>query len=383
MATSMRKGFGVLATALAVGVGVVAVWDQLPSLPAILGVLSAADPLWLTLAAVATVVAIVAFSLIQRRLVTDLGGRLSRSRSVELTLTSGAISMALPAGSALGAGYTYRRLRGTGLSSDEAGVSMVGSAGLLTGTLVALYLALTGPTLFQELTDLIGRHATGLLVLLIVALVALAVLRVRRPDAGYGAIRHGAVRHEATPHGAIRHASTPDESAGTDSAANHRAPAGRIDASSDTARPRAASPIRRALSTVVEFARATRATAHSVPLATWRSGAALAVVKWAADFAVLAGAVLAVGGGVDLIAMASVYVGVQILRQVPLTPGGVGIVEAALLAGLIAAGASAAPAAAAVVVYRGLTFWLALLAGAVTGVAFRSPVRSELAGATS
>ncbi len=377
MATSMRKGFGILATVLAVGVGVVAVWDQLPSMPAILEVLSAADPLWLSLAVAATVVAIVAFSFIQRRLVTDLGGRLSRSRSVELTLTSGAISMALPAGSALGAGYTYRRLRGTGLSSDEAGVSMVGSAGLLTGTLVALYLALTGPTLFQELTDLIGRHATGLLLLLVVALIALPVLRVRRPPATHQSADGSAVRRQAGAHpssaGVGAGAGRTDTAAGTGTAAPD----------ADGVGAQVASPFRRALTSVVAFTRTTRATARSIPRATWRSGAALAAVKWAADFAVLAGAVLAVGGGVDLIAMASVYVGVQILRQVPLTPGGVGIVEAALLAGLIAAGAPAAPAAAAVVIYRGLTFWLALLAGAVTGVAFRSPVGRELAGATS
>lgn len=362
MATSMRKGLGVIATALAIGVGVIAIWDQLPSLPAILDVLWAADPVWLILATAATVVAVIAFSFIQRRLVVDLGGRLSRSRSVELTLTSGAISMALPAGSALGAGYTYRRLRGAGLSSDEAGVSMVGSAGLLTGALVALYLALTGPTLLHELTGLIGRHATGLLLLLVVALIALAALRPRRPDARPTPPRHTPARHEAVRQDASG--------------------AGVADAS-DAAGPRVASPVRRALTAVVTFARATRATARSIPRATWRSGAALAVVKWTADFAVLAGAVLAVGGGVDLIAMASVYVGVQILRQLPLTPGGVGIVEAALLAGLIAAGASAAPAAAAVVIYRGLTFWLALVAGAVTGVAFRNPVQRELAAANS
>ncbi len=367
MATSTRKGLGVMATALAFAVGVVAVRDQLPSLSAIFEVLSVADPLWLALATGATVVAVVAFSFVQRRLVIDLGGRLSRSRSVELTLTSGAISMALPAGSALGAGYTYRRLRGTGLTSDEAGVSMVGSAGLLTGSLIALYVALTGPTLLHELTDLIGRHATGLLLLLVVSLVVAAVARLRRPAAMHGSIRDGTARRKA---GAAQ--SIPDG-----------APAHRVDTGPDARASHLASRVRDGVTAVVAFAGATGATARSVPRATWRSGAALAVVKWTADFAVLAGAVLAVGGGVDLIAMASVYVGVQILRQLPLTPGGVGIVEAALLAGLIAAGVSAAPAAAAVVIYRGLTFWLPLVAGAVTGVAFRHPVRQELAVARS
>ena len=97
------------------------------------------------------------------------------------------------------------------------------------------------------------------------------------------------------------------------------------------------------------------------------------MLKWAADFAVLVCAALAVGATVDLVAVATVYLGVQALRQVPFTPGGLGVIDAALLAGLIAAGAGAAPAAAAVVIYRLLTFWLVLPAGAVAGALDRAP----------
>jgi uncharacterized protein (TIRG00374 family) len=97
------------------------------------------------------------------------------------------------------------------------------------------------------------------------------------------------------------------------------------------------------------------------------------VIKWAADFAVLAAATYAVGAEVDFVALATVYVGIQVLRQVPFTPGGIGLIEAGLLAGLIAAGSAAAPAAAAVVIYRALTFWLILPAGGIAALLDRAP----------
>ena len=87
----------------------------------------------------------------------------------------------------------------------------------------------------------------------------------------------------------------------------------------------------------------------------------------------LTAATLAVGADVDLIALATVYVGVQVLRQIPFTPGGIGIIEAALLAGLIASGSAAAPAAAAVLIYRALTFWLILPAGGIAALLDRAP----------
>ena len=104
--------------------------------------------------------------------------------------------------------------------------------------------------------------------------------------------------------------------------------------------------------------------------------------QWLADFAVLACATFAVGASVDFVSLATVYVGVQALRQIPFTPGGIGVIEAALLGGLIAAGAVAAPAAAAVVIYRVLTLWVILPAGAVAAVLDRAPAtRGHLAAA--
>jgi len=45
------------------------------------------------------------------------------------------------------------------------------------------------------------------------------------------------------------------------------------------------------------------------------------------------------------------------------TPGGLGGIEAGILAGLIACGVPAAPALAATLIYRGLTYWAPIIPG--------------------
>ena len=124
---------------------------------------------------------------------------------------------------------------------------------------------------------------------------------------------------------------------------------------------------------ITSYIRMSRETFRAIPAPAWRISSAAAVIKWLADFAVLVAATLAVGADVDFVSLATVYVGVQIIRQIPFTPGGIGIIEAALLAGLIAAGSAAAPAAAAVVIYRALTFWLILPAGGIAALLDRAP----------
>ena len=72
----------------------------------------------------------------------------------------------------------------------------------------------------------------------------------------------------------------------------------------------------------------------------------------------LAASVKAVGGSVPLVSVAVVYLtGSAIGSAVP-TPGGLGAVEAALSAGLTAAGLPGAKAITAVLLFRLLTFWL-------------------------
>jgi len=62
-----------------------------------------------------------------------------------------------------------------------------------------------------------------------------------------------------------------------------------------------------------------------------------------------------------------------------LTPGGLGVVEAALTAALVALGVPSGPALTAVLVYQFITFWLAIAIGWTAWWALRR--RREQAGA--
>ena len=86
------------------------------------------------------------------------------------------------------------------------------------------------------------------------------------------------------------------------------------------------------------------------------------VSKWALDLAVLTLVVRAVGGTASLAAIAGAYAAVNLLNSVPLTPGGLGVVEGGLSASLLAAGLDLGTAAAATLAYRAVSYWLPLAA---------------------
>ena len=56
---------------------------------------------------------------------------------------------------------------------------------------------------------------------------------------------------------------------------------------------------------------------------------------------------------------------------VPLTPGGVGIIELALISGITAAGGADAPVVASVLIYRLLTYVMPIIFGALTYLYWR------------
>lgn len=61
------------------------------------------------------------------------------------------------------------------------------------------------------------------------------------------------------------------------------------------------------------------------------------------------------GVQVSGLGVATAHLGVQLIRQIPGTAGGIGVIEASLLIALTAAGAEQAVAAAAILVYRVLS----------------------------
>jgi len=79
----------------------------------------------------------------------------------------------------------------------------------------------------------------------------------------------------------------------------------------------------------------------------------------------LAGALRAFGAHPGFGVVAGIYLGSSAVGALAPTPGGIGPFEAAAIAGLGGAGVAAAPAVAAVIAYRLLTYWLPVAPGAV------------------
>ena len=69
------------------------------------------------------------------------------------------------------------------------------------------------------------------------------------------------------------------------------------------------------------------------------------------------------------------YVAAALLGMIPLTPGGLGFVEAGLTAMLALAGVAGAAAAVATLAYRLISFWLPIPIGGLAYAVFRRRYR--------
>jgi uncharacterized membrane protein YbhN (UPF0104 family) len=97
----------------------------------------------------------------------------------------------------------------------------------------------------------------------------------------------------------------------------------------------------------------------------WWQALLASVARWGFDYAALVTALAAVGAHPSPSLVLLAYVGGQVLSQIPVTPGGLGFVEAGLTGLLALAGVGAADAALATLAYRLVSYWLPLPAGAV------------------
>ena len=77
----------------------------------------------------------------------------------------------------------------------------------------------------------------------------------------------------------------------------------------------------------------------------------------------LAASIQAFGGGPGVILIGAVYMGASAIAAAAPSPGGLGAIEAALVAGLTGVGMAAGPAVSAVLLYRLATYWLPVAPG--------------------
>jgi uncharacterized protein (TIRG00374 family) len=99
------------------------------------------DAGWLAVAVSAEIVSLFAAAHVQRRMLLIGGTRVPVARMTALYYSANAVSLTLPAGPAIGSGYTFRRLRHWGASVPLATFTLVASGALSTlafGILVAV-----------------------------------------------------------------------------------------------------------------------------------------------------------------------------------------------------------------------------------------------------
>jgi uncharacterized protein (TIRG00374 family) len=92
----------------------------------------------------------------------------------------------------------------------------------------------------------------------------------------------------------------------------------------------------------------------------------MALANWGWDCACLAVSFLAVGAPVPWRGLILAYGAAQLAANLPITPGGLGVVEGSLTIALVAYGGSRESTVAAVLMYRLMSFWALLLVGWAT-----------------
>lgn len=280
-------------------------------------------PGWLVLAFAGQVGSVVAFSLVTRSLLSP-GTRLSFRRTFRIDLVTIALSHAVPAGSAAGTALGYGLLAEEGVGRLESAFVKVTQSllsglllQLLLGLALALQLAIYGPD-----PTTIGVAAVG------AVLIVLAV-----GTTGMIAYREAATRTLArTLLRRIRRIQ-PDE----------------IDR------------------VVSELSARTRglltARGRLLWTCTWSLG------NWILDLLCLWASLRAFGAPPNIVLLTAAFCVVQVAAAIPISPGGLGVVEGSLIPILIGVGTSSPTAVLGVFVWRLFNYWLALPVGAVAYVA--------------
>ena len=310
----------------AIAVAVVVLRGQVPGLGAMWAALRQADPSWLLLAAMAQAVSIELFARQQTSLLRGFGVPMSNARSLAITYASTAVSVTMPAGGVVAAGFTIQQWRGRGATYATAATVTVLSGVASFGGLALLYLVGTGAALAVHP----GTPRTVPAPVLIAVAGSLAV-------AAFLTVALRRIRRMSPPSRPVAGART--------------WPAW----------------VTRLTAIAVPAVRAAR----DVPRRYGVAALGYATANWLTDLLCLVFTARALHLGLDLVPLAGVYLAVQLIRQIPLTPGGVGLIETSLLAGLVAAGAGHADAAAVVLTYRLLSCWFIVPIGATTWAVLR------------
>lgn len=284
---------------------------------------------WLLIAVVAEAGSMAAFARSQRRLLRAGGSDVHLTSMMAVTYAGNAISVSLPlAGAEVATGYAFREFRRRGVDPAVASWALAVS-GIFSSFAFAIVLAAGALVSGSAVAAALGLVAA--VVSLIPTFAVLAALRYRTARRLLNRLMAWLVRL---------------------SRRLFNRPA-----------PEAEDALERLLERIAQL---------SLPRLQYAEVLALAIWNWVADCFCLAAAIRATGSHIPWQGLLLAYGAGMTAGSIGLTPGGLGIIEAALAAALVTAGITGHHALAAVLVYRLVSFWLVMAAGwAVMGLLAR------------
>jgi uncharacterized protein (TIRG00374 family) len=327
-AGARRHGPRRVRSAVLLAVGGVALYLLLPTLLAVLGSWRSLSDLAWPFAIVALACEVVSFACVWQLLRIAL-----RSRAwfpvVTAQLSANAVARVVPGGGVTATALATSLLRTAGFRADEAAAGLTAAAGLQVGARVAL------PAL--ALPAMVGGAAIS-------------------PSLAAAAYLGAAVLAVLVAAGAAAFASdVPLELAG-------RAIQWLLNAT-----VRRSTPVADVPETLLAARDVVRGTLGS----RWQEALLAAAGNAAFDYLALLAALRAVGAEPQPSLVLLAYTSATLLALIPVTPGGLGFVEAGLAGTLTLAGVPAQDALAATLLYRIISFWLPLPAGAAAYLLFR------------
>ena len=244
-------------------------------------------------------------------------------------LTANAVSRAVPGGAAMGAGVSVRMWTIAGVQLGPAAgalaaTSLISTATLLALPLVALSVAVFGAPIPRNLTMVAG--GAGLLAAVLFAVGTILMTSDRAANAAANLVERVA--------GAIGRRF------------------GRTGVQADD--------LLRRRHDLVD-ALGTR----------WHAALAAAVGNWTFDYAALAAALVFLDTNPRFSLVLVAYGAAAVLTMIPITPGGLGFVEAGLASLLVVAGIPGSSALLATLAYRIVSFWIPLAIGPIAWMLFR------------
>ncbi len=319
----------VIKRALVVAVAGLAIYLVLPRLASVLGSwprLSTLSPIWFSVAIAAELASFTCNFALQRLALRTRGW----FAVVTAGLAGNAITDSLPGGDAAGAAVQFSMLSTAGFDTDTAvgghtAFSLLGVGGLLALPIFALPTILAGAAVSPGLTH---TALLGIAGFVLFAIFGAVLLYTDRPLTVIGRAAQG-VRNWLTR--------------------GRRPPMTGLDTRLLTERD----------------------TIRTVLGEKWWQAALLTAGRLGFDYGCLLAALRATGASPRPSLVLLAYSAAGIVGLFPLTPGGLGIVEASLSGLLILAGVHAGDAFLATLAYRIASYWLPLLAGPPAYLLFR------------